>query len=533
MSAPAENLEEQTLQATIPCVDPATGERLGEVPAMSPPEVREQIARARHAQREWGATSFDERRRVLRRLLDMLLEHADALCDEICRDAGKTLHNAMIGEIWPLAEKLRWTIKEGEKHLRPERVSSGLLQHKRASIEFHPLGVIGVITPWNFPLQNILGPTIPALFAGNAVVVKVSEWTSWSVGPFQDFLDRWLKDCGYSPDLVRLVTGYGDAGAALVSGGVDKIVFTGSMANGRRVVEESAKTLTPVILELGGKDPMIVCDDADLDQAAHAAVSASFIASGQMCLAAERVLVFDRVYDEFVAKVQDITLRLRQGAPLSGKLVDLGAMTMPAQIEIIEALVADAVDKGAKLVTGGKRAKRKPSKQYFEPTLLTEVTEDMRIMHEETFGPVMAVTRVKNEAEAVRIANATEYGLSASVFSRDRVRARRIADQIVAGSTCINDWALMYMVQDLPFGGVKGSGYGRLNGREGLRACTNNKAVIEDRLPFHRAIEMFPSRRFDYEVTREGVRLLYASKISDKADALVKLGRALLDRAKS
>ena len=460
----------------------------------------------------------------------MLLEHADALCEEICRDAGKTLHNAMVGEIWPIAEKLRWTIKHGETHLRSETVSSGLLQHKRAIVEYHPLGVIGVITPWNFPLQNILGPTIPALFAGNAVIVKVSEWTSWSAAPFQDFLDRCMRDCGYSPDLIQIITGYAETGAALVSGGVDKIVFTGSMANGKRVIAESAQTLTPVVLELGGKDPMIVCDDADLDQAAHAAVSAAFIASGQMCLAAERVLVFDAVYDAFVAKVQDVALRLRQGAPLSGKLVDVGAMTMPRQVEIVDALVRDALDKGASLKAGGQRPKRKPSKQYYEPTILADVTPDMRIMNEETFGPVMAIVRVSGEDEAIELANATEYGLSSSVFSKDPERARRIADQIVAGSTCINDWALMYMVQDLPFGGVKGSGFGRLNGREGLRACTNVKAVIEDRLPIHRAIEMFPTKRYDYEVTREAVRLLYASGVGGKVDALVDLGKALRKR---
>ena len=533
MSQAAQPFEEQQIRATIPCIDPATGERLGEVPALTPAEVREQVERARKAQAEWGKTSFAERRRVLQHLLDMLIEHADALCEEICRDAGKTLHNAMLGEIWPIAEKLRWTISAGEKHLRTEVVSSGLLKHKRAKVEYHPLGVIGVITPWNFPLQNILGPTIPALFAGNAVVVKVSEWTSWSAAPFQDFLERWLKDCGYSPDLVRVITGYGDAGAALVSGGVDKIVFTGSMANGRRVVEESAKTLTPVILELGGKDPMIVCDDADLEQAAHAAVSAAFIASGQMCLAAERVLVFDAIYDDFVARVQDITLRLRQGAPLQGKVVDIGAMTMPAQVDIVDALVQDALSKGAQLKAGGQRAARKPSKHYYEPTILAEVSPDMRIMNEEAFGPVMSICRVEDEAEAIRIANATEYGLSSSVFSKDHARARRIAKEIVAGSTCINDWALMYMVQDLPFGGIRGSGYGRLNGREGLRACTNVKAVIEDRLPLHRAIELFPGRRYDYEVTREGVRLLYARGLGNKIDALVGLGKALARRAKS
>lgn len=530
MSEPAQKLE-QEVRATIPCTDPATGDRLGEVPALTPDEVRERIARARKAQVEWSQTPFAERRKVLARMLDMLLAQADSLCEEICRDAGKTLHNAMLGEIWPIAEKLRWTIKHGEKHLRRETVSSGLLAHKRAVIEYHPLGVIGVITPWNFPLQNIMGPTIPALFAGNAVIIKVSEWTSWSAAPFQRCLDRCLKDCGYSPDLIQVITGYADTGAALVSGGVDKIVFTGSLGNGKRVIEGSAETLTPVILELGGKDPMIVCDDADLDQAAHAACSAAFIASGQMCLAAERTLVFDAVYDEFVAKVKDIGLRLRQGAPLSGKLVDVGAMTMPAQVEIVEALVQDAISKGARVIAGGGRAKQKSSKQFFEPTILAEVTEDMRIMHEETFGPVMAITRVKNEDEAIRIANSIDYGLSSSVFSKDHRRARRIADQIVAGSTCINDWALMYMVQDLPFGGVKGSGFGRLNGGEGLRACTNVKAVIEDRLPIHRAIELFPGRRYDYEVTREGVRLLYTKGLANKLDALVGFGRALRNRA--
>jgi acyl-CoA reductase-like NAD-dependent aldehyde dehydrogenase len=530
MSEPAQQLE-PSIHATIACSDPATGQHLGEVPALTPEQVHERIARARLAQASWGRTSFSERRKLLRHMLDVLLEQADPLCEEICRDAGKTLHNAMLGEIWPIAEKLRWTIAHGETHLRSETVSSGLLQHKRAKVEYHPLGVIGVITPWNFPLQNILGPTIPALFAGNAVIIKVSEWTSWSAAPFQAFLDRCLSECGHSPDLIQIITGYAETGAALVSGGVDKIVFTGSMRNGQRVLEASAKTLTPVILELGGKDPMIVCDDADLDQAAHAAVSATFIASGQMCLAAERVLVFDRVYDEFVRKVQDITLRLRQGAPLSGKLVDVGAMTMPAQVELVEQLVKDAVAKGASLKAGGGRAQKKPSKHYFEPTILADVTQDMRIMHEETFGPVMVIVRVPDEDEAVRIANETEYGLSSSVFSKDAARARRIADRIVAGSTCINDWALMYMVQDLPFGGVKGSGFGRLNGREGLRACTNVKAVIEDRLPIHRAIELFPGRHYDYDVTREGVRLLYARGLGNKFEALVGLGKALRKRA--
>lgn len=517
----------------IPCSDPATGESLGEVPVDDPRAVEKAIAAARRAQREWSRTSFAERRRVLRHLLDQLLAQADDLCAAICRDTGKTLHHAMIGEIWPIAEKLRWTLDHGETHLRPEPVRSGVLVHKRARVEFQPLGVIGVIAPWNVPLQNILGPAIPALFAGNACIVKVSEWTAWSVAPFRAFLRRCLADCGHSPDLIQLLNGYAETGQALIRGGVDKIVFTGSARNGRAVMATAAETLTPVILELGGKDPLIVCDDADLEQAANAAACGAFIGSGQTCLAAERVLVFDRVHDDFAMRVQDIALRLRQGAPLLGKLVDIGAMTMPAQVDHVAELVEDALEKGARLLAGGKRAKRKKSKHYFEPTVLTEVTPAMRIMHEETFGPVVAIARVANEAEAVRVANDTEYGLSAAVYTKSRARGRRIAHELVAGSACINDWAVMYMVQDLPFGGVKASGFGRLNGRDGLRACTNPKSVIEDRLPLYPVPSLFPGRRYDYEVVRAGVRLFYGKGVNAKIGAARELGQALLRRAKS
>ncbi|MCA9688042.1 MAG: aldehyde dehydrogenase family protein, partial [Myxococcales bacterium] len=237
-------------RAMIACHDPATGAHLGDVPEATPEEVRDAIARARAAQHDWALTSFAERRRVLRRLLEYILDHDEALCEAICQDAGKTMHNAMLGEIWPICEKLRWTIAEGERHLLPEPVSSGLLKHKRARIEFPPLGVIGVICPWNFPLQNILGPTIPALFAGNAVVVKVSEWVAWSTARFQEMLRQVFTDCGHSPQLVQLINGGGEAGAALVAGGVDKLIFTGSVANGRKVIAESARSLTPVVLEL-------------------------------------------------------------------------------------------------------------------------------------------------------------------------------------------------------------------------------------------------------------------------------------------
>jgi acyl-CoA reductase-like NAD-dependent aldehyde dehydrogenase len=511
----------------IPCMDPATLESLGDVPVVPAEEVRARVERARRAQRVWARVPFVERRRVLARILQHVLDHADELVDLICRDSGKTRENALLGEIWPVCEKLRHTIAHGERDLRPERVSSGLLAHKRATIEYHPLGVIGIICPWNFPLQNVLGPTVPALMAGNACVVKVSEWTSWSAPRIQRIFDEAFRDYGYPVDVVQIVTGYAETGAALVSGGVDKVVFTGSMPNGRRVVAESANTLTPVILELGGKDPMIVCDDASIEQAVHAAMAGVFITSGQMCLAAERVIVFDHVHDVFVEKVVELASKLRQGPPLAGDVVDVGAMTMPHQVGIVEKLVEDAVKKGATVRVGGKR-NRGLGGNFFEPTVLTGVTRDMAIAQEETFGPVLCVFRIRDEEEAVKLANDTHFGLGSTVFTKDARRGKRIADQIRAGSTVVNDFGLAYMAHALPFGGVKGSGFGRLNGREGIRAMCNVKAVMTDRFPFSRPTKLYPVKPGDYVKNKVLIELIYRSELFARFSSAVELAKQLL-----
>jgi acyl-CoA reductase-like NAD-dependent aldehyde dehydrogenase len=522
----SEKTEKKSAAAsTIPCTDPATLAPLGEIQVISPEEVRVRVERARRAQAIWGKTPFAERRRVLARLSDYLLDHADELCELIARDSGKTRENALLGEIWPICEKLRHTIATGERDLAPESVSSGLLLHKRATIEYQPLGVIGVICPWNFPLQNVFGPTVPALMAGNAAVVKVSEWTSWSAPRIQAIFDAVLGACGYPKELVQIITGYGETGAALCNAGVDKVVFTGSMSNGRRVAAQCAKTLTPVILELGGKDPMIVCDDAELEQAVHAALAGVFISSGQMCLAAERILVFDRVYDKFVDRVAAEAGRLRQGAPLEegGAPVDVGAMTMPHQIDIVERLVEDAVKRGAKVRVGGKRGPS--SGQFFQPTVLTDVTPEMAIAREETFGPVMCVFRVRDEQQALELANSTEYGLGSTVFTRSAARGRRFIDGLKAGSTIVNDFGLAYMANALPFGGVGGSGYGRLNGREGLRALCNQKSVLRDRFPIHRPIRLYPVKPTDYAKNKSVIDLIYRRGALRKLTALVEVVR--------
>jgi len=527
-----EALRKAEARGVIECYEPATRRVLGEVAVTPPEQVSALIAEARRAQHSWAQTSFDERRKVIGLILDHVLAHADELCDVVSRDSGKTRHNAMLGEIWPVAEKARWTLKNGEKYLVPERVSAGLFLHKRARIEYQALGVIGIIAPWNYPLQNILGPAIPALMAGNAVVVKVSEWVAWSAARFQRIFDEAFKQAGYPKELVQIINGYAKTGAALVSGGVDKVIFTGSLENGKRVLAEAAKTLTPVVLELGGKDPLIVCDDADMEQAVHAALTGSFINCGQNCLASERCLIFDSVYEVFAAQVGQLARALRQGEPLGNATVDCGAIVSPLQLELIEEQVRDAVAHGAKLLAGGTRVHSERG-QYFAPTVLADVTEDMRIAQEETFGPIMLLIRVRDEEDALRVANGTSFGLGATVLTKDKRRAQRLTERLVAGQVSVNDFGLTYMAMELPFGGVRGSGFGRLNGREGLRACTNVKAVLDDRFSLHMPAKVFPVGDATTELARDVIQLIYERKLATRVDAAARLVRLLVTRKRS
>jgi len=518
---------------TIECQNPATLEKLGEVPSLSPSDVADRLARAREAQVAWGQTSFAERRRVLRMLLDYIIEHQTEICRLCSVDSGKTMADAAMGEIFPVCEKIRYLIDHGEADLRPDKRPSGLLMHKAARVEYQPLGVVGVICPWNFPFHNILCPTVPALFAGNAVIAKTSEWTAWSAADFQAMFDEVLTKAGYSRDLVQVITGDGETGRALVNSGVEKIFFTGSPENGRKVMAAAAQTLTPVVLELGGKDPMIICDDADLNQAVGSAMLGVFTACGQMCVAAERLYVFDGIYDRFVDEVVRRARSLRQGPPSqdSGGQFDVGALTMPRQLEIIERQIQDAVKKGARVLVGGRR---NPSLtgQFFEPTVVVDCDHSMDLVKQETFGPVMTIIRVHSEEEAIRLANDSSYGLGSSVFTKNSQRAERIASGISAGMTVVNDYGIAYMVQSAPFGGVRISGFGRINGREGLRSCCHIKTVVTDKLPIHMPISLYPIRSGTFPMLDGAVRLFYGNGLRDRARGAVQVGRSLVSMIK-
>ncbi len=517
---------------TIHATDPATGEALGDVHVHTREEIEAMIAMGRKAQVAWGKTSFAERRAVLRTVLAMVVERQEELCRLAVRDSGKTMVDAAMGEVFPVCEKLRYTIAHGAAALAPQRRRAGFLMHKQARVEYRPLGVVAVICPWNFPLHNLFCPTIPALFAGNAVVAKVSEWTSWSAAPYLEIWQQALRKHGHDPKLVQVVTGYGDAGAALVRGGVDKVFFTGSPGNGVKVMAGAADTLTPVVLELGGKDPMIILDDADLDRAVDASLLGVFTACGQMCVGAERLYVHAGVYDRFVEKVRAKVAALRQGPPLGAEIVDCGAMTMPHQLNIVESLVQDAVDKGARALVGGQR-NTTVGPQFFAPTLLVDVDHRMRITQEECFGPVMVVIKVRDDADAVRLANDCPFGLGSSIFSRDRKRAEAIAAQLRTGMTVVNDYGVAYMMQDLPFGGVGISGIGRINGPEGLRACCYEHAVVTDFLPVGKSVAVHPIQPGSYGMVEGAVKLIYGDSLKTRATGALQAARSLLSMRRS
>jgi acyl-CoA reductase-like NAD-dependent aldehyde dehydrogenase len=460
--------------------DPATGEEVGRVPLRSAAEVGAAVARARAARKSWSALSFRERSRVVMRARALVLEEMDEVAELISRESGKPAAEALAMEVVPTLDLMQFFARKSERMLRPEKIDIGLYRFlgRTSVVEYRPLGVVGIISPWNFPWAIPVGEVVMALMAGNCVVLKPSELTPLVALKIGEVFER----AGLPAGVLEVVTGDGSTGAALVEAGVDKAMFTGSVATGRRVAESAARRLIPVVLELGGKDPMIVFEDADLAAASEAAVWGAFANSGQACASVERCYVDERVAEEFTRRVVEKTKALKQ---TPGAACDLGAMSSERQLKTVEEHVSDAVSRGARVLAGGGRAKGCAERGWFhEPTVLMNVDHTMAIMREETFGPVLPLMTFRDESEAVHLANDSQFGLTASVWTRNLRRGRRIARSIEAGTVMVNEVLYTHGIAQTPWGGVKQSGLGRTHGRLGLLEMVAPHHVHVNRLAF-------------------------------------------------
>ena len=506
MAQAAEALDLERRFITI--TNPATLEKVAEIPVTTSPELAAAEARARAAQKDWARLSFRDRADALYRFREQLLDDAERFAEVLTSETGKPWGDAWGVELIYVCDEISYWARNAEKLLADQRVTPHLLKTKAAYSTYAPTGVIGFIGPWNFPFVLTIGEAIPALVAGNAVIIKPSEITPRSA---LFGAEAW-RDAGLPEALLQVVPGYGETGAKLIDH-VDMICFTGSVATGRKVAVKAAEQLKPCSLELGGKDPMIVLRDANLERAANACIWGGLVNSGQVCMSVERVYVEEPVYDAFVKLVEEKIKKVRQGP--SKESVDIGSMSFPPQLEKVERHVNDAVAKGAKVLAGGRRNPAYPG-LYYEPTLLVNVNHDMEVMKDETFGPVIPIMKVRDEEEAIRLANDSPYGLAASIFTRNKEKGRALARRIEAGGICVNDCIVHFAVTELPMGGVKESGLGRRHGPEGIRKYCTQKSVVVDRLGLNSEFNWFPNTPAKLAILRRLMNLLFRSSWKKK-----------------
>lgn len=464
-------LDNPTATASTPTFDslnPSNGDVVGTYPIASKADVDAAVARSREAAAWWGALSFGEREEYLLTWRSVITRRIAQIAQVSHLETGKPHGDAQL-EIIMAIDHIAWAAKHAKKILGPQKVKSGMLMANQAStVEYKPLGVVGVIGPWNYPVFTPCGSIAYALAAGNTVVFKPSEYTP---GVGQWLADTFTEVVGGRP-VLQVVTGLGETGNALCTAAVDKLAFTGSGATGKKVMAACATNLTPVIIEAGGKDSMIVDQDADIEKAAEAALWGGMSNAGQTCIGTERVYVHEKVFDKFVAEIAEQAKDLKAGA---GEKI--GPITMPSQIGIIKSHIDDAISKGATVVTGGSDA---VGERFVQPTILTNVPENSTEITEETFGPTLAINPVKSMDEAIDLTNATKYGLAGAVFAKKN--GVDIARRVRSGMTSVNSVVAFAGVPALPFGGVGESGFGRIHGPDGLKEFTYAKAITRQKM---------------------------------------------------
>jgi succinate-semialdehyde dehydrogenase/glutarate-semialdehyde dehydrogenase len=472
MAAPA------ALSPAIESIDPATGEVIARFEATPAGDVSRIVESARRAQADWAKNPVDARCAQLRKLGRILYARRQEIAEVVTREVGKPRVEALFSDVLISLDAVHYFARHAPRLLRPERVPhhNPAVKAKTGWLQYEPYGVVGVISPWNYPLAIPFGQVIPAVAAGNAVVLKPSELTPWCGA----LVEELFAQAGFPAGLVRVIQGVGEVGAALVEA-VDKTIFTGSVATGKRVAEACGRRLIPSVLELGGKDAMIVLADADLDAASSAAVWGGFTNCGQACLSVERLYVERPAAETFAQLCVEKTRRLKLG-PGSDPDTEVGPMIRAAQVQRVEEHLRDAVARGARILTGGRR-RPDLGPCYFEPTVVADADHSMRLMREETFGPVLALCTVNSADDAVALANDSPFGLAASIWTRDARCGRELAGRIKAGAVMVNDVASYFGICEAPHGGRGASGWGRTHSRLGLLEMVQVKYVDVDKLP--------------------------------------------------
>jgi acyl-CoA reductase-like NAD-dependent aldehyde dehydrogenase len=464
---------------TVPSIDPATGNILAQFEKTRLAALPEILSRARAAQSAWCRVPIEKRCSQLRVLRDGMMASRDALADAVVGESGKPRVEALFADLFVALDTAEYFSKHGVRLLRPERVPhhSSAGKAKSGRLFYDPVGVIGIISSWNYPLAIPLGQIVPALAAGNAVVSKTSDFTPQCGA----LIEKLFADAGFPKNLVTVLQGGGEVGQALIEAAPDKIMFTGSVATGRRVAEACAKKLIPSVLELGGKDAMIVLADANVDVAASAAVWGSYTNCGQVCLSVERLFVEQPIAEKFLALCVEKTKKLRLG-PGCDPATDVGPLIRPQHVQRMSGLVNDAVARGARVLCGGK-PRPDLGANFFAPTVIADVNSSMRLFEEETFGPILAVQSVEDAEQAVVRANDSTFALAASVWTSDAKRGQAIAARLRAGAVMVNDAISYFGIAEAPHGGCGASGWGRTHGKAGVLEMVQQKYIDVDRLP--------------------------------------------------
>jgi acyl-CoA reductase-like NAD-dependent aldehyde dehydrogenase len=466
-------------ERTIRSLNPATGELLGEVRCLSEPEINQAVLRARNTQPSWNALGLSKRIEILRKFQSLLHSRKSEIARAITQEAGKPIIEALLTEVLVVLDAARFCVENARAFLREEAVPhrSLAMKGKSGRVVREPYGVIGIISPWNFPFSIPATESLAALVTGNAVVLKPSELTPLvALG-----LASLLHGAGVPEDIFQVVIGNGAAGSTLVNSNIDKLVFTGSVATGKRIAQSAAMRLLPALLELGGKDPMVVLDDADIDVASSAAVWGAFMNAGQACLSIERSYVHRSIYQKFTEACVTKAKRLRVGNGLDPQ-TDVGPMIHERQLYIVESQVAEARGRGGQVLAGGERLSHL-GPNFYSPTVLADVDHSMLVMREETFGPVLPIMTFDSDEEAIRLTNDSDYGLAASIWTKNQSRGEAIARRIQAGTVMINDAISCFGISEAPHGGVKASGIGRTHGKYGLEEMVRLKYLDSDHIP--------------------------------------------------